>query len=139
MLPIMVMVGLGIFKMDWALATIPTDLGSVDWTSFIQIMFWTSTYWQKVRVSGGTLRNAFSSIKGESMEASVVNNIVKNTQALLWFELCDGWAYVFGKRTWDKLGCLSAARHGDFLDKRSFLKIGCMPVSPLRRISLCVE
>lgn len=55
LLPIMVMVGLGLFKMDWALATTPPALSSVDWKSFIQIMFWTSTYWQKVRVSGGTL------------------------------------------------------------------------------------
>lgn len=62
LLPIIVMVGLGLFKTDWALATTPPALGSVDWKSFIQIMFWTSTYWQKVKVPGGTLKNAFSAI-----------------------------------------------------------------------------
>lgn len=48
MLPLVLMVGLGLFRMDWGLVTTPPAMGTVDWKLFIQIMFWTSTYWQKV-------------------------------------------------------------------------------------------
>lgn len=49
MLPLTLMVGLGLFKVDWEAVSTPPALGDVDWKMFIQIMFWTSTYWQKVR------------------------------------------------------------------------------------------
>lgn len=62
-------------------------------------------------------RGAQRGIRTWPMEGSVVNSIDENSNMILWFELCDGWAYVFGKRTWDKLGCSSAAVDGDFLAK----------------------
>lgn len=49
MLPLVLMVGLGLFRVDWAAVVTPPAAGDVDWKLFIQIMFWTSTYWQKVR------------------------------------------------------------------------------------------
>lgn len=49
MLPLALMVGLGLFQVDWKVVSTPPALGDVDWRMFIQIMFWTSTYWQKVR------------------------------------------------------------------------------------------
>lgn len=48
MLPLVLMVGFGIFRVDWGAVTTPPAAGDVDWRLFIQIMFWTSTYWQKV-------------------------------------------------------------------------------------------
>lgn len=48
MLPIVLMVGLGLFHVDWAAVVTPPAASDVDWKLFIQIMFWTSTYWQKV-------------------------------------------------------------------------------------------
>lgn len=48
MLPLVLMVGFGIFRVDWVAVTTPPAAGDVDWRLFIQIMFWTSTYWQKV-------------------------------------------------------------------------------------------
>ncbi|CAM9566562.1 unnamed protein product, partial [Hapterophycus canaliculatus] len=52
MLPLVLMVALGLFRVDWGLVTTPPAAGDVDWRLFIQIMFWTSTYWQKVRGRG---------------------------------------------------------------------------------------
>lgn len=49
MLPLVLMVGVGIFRVDWVAVATPPAAGEVDWKLFIQIMFWTSTYWQKVR------------------------------------------------------------------------------------------
>ena len=49
MLPLVLMVGLGIFRVDWVAVATPPAASDVDWKLFIQIMFWTSTYWQKVR------------------------------------------------------------------------------------------
>lgn len=49
MLPLVLMVGLGIFRVDWVAVATPPASSDVDWKLFIQIMFWTSTYWQKVR------------------------------------------------------------------------------------------
>lgn len=49
MLPLALMVGLGIFRVDWVAVATPPAASEVDWRLFIQIMFWTSTYWQKVR------------------------------------------------------------------------------------------
>lgn len=48
MLPLVLMVSLGIFRVDWGAVATPPAAGDVDWKLFIQIMFWTSTYWQKV-------------------------------------------------------------------------------------------
>lgn len=48
MLPLVLMVGLGVFQVDWVAVVTPPAAGDVDWKLFIQIMFWTSTYWQKV-------------------------------------------------------------------------------------------
>lgn len=48
MLPLAIMVGLGLFRVDWGAVVTPPAMGDVDWRLFIQIMFWTSTYWQKV-------------------------------------------------------------------------------------------
>lgn len=48
MLPLVLMVGLGLFRVDWGVLTTPPAAADVDWRLFIQIMFWTSTYWQKV-------------------------------------------------------------------------------------------
>lgn len=48
MLPLVLMVGMGVFRVDWAAVTTPPAVGDVDWRLYIQIMFWTSTYWQKV-------------------------------------------------------------------------------------------
>lgn len=52
MLPLVLMVGLGLFRVDWAAVATPPAADDVDWRLFIQIMFWTSTYWQKVRAKG---------------------------------------------------------------------------------------
>lgn len=49
MLPLALMVGLGLFRVDWVAVATPPAFGDVDWKMFLQIMFWTSTYWQKVR------------------------------------------------------------------------------------------
>lgn len=51
MLPLVLMVGLGLFRVDWVAVTTPPATGDVDWKTFIQIMFWTSTYWQKVHLA----------------------------------------------------------------------------------------
>ncbi|CAM9299754.1 unnamed protein product [Choristocarpus tenellus] len=56
-LPFLVMIGAGIFKMDWgAVLTVPS-VGDVHWRLYIQIMFWTSTYWQKVASVGPDVKN----------------------------------------------------------------------------------
>ena len=52
MLPLVLMVGLGIFRVDWLAVATPPASSDVDWKLFVQIMFWTSTYWQKVSKTG---------------------------------------------------------------------------------------
>lgn len=48
MLPLVVMVVAGMGRMDWVVVTTVPALSDVDVKLFVQIMFWTSTYWQKV-------------------------------------------------------------------------------------------
>lgn len=48
MLPLVVMVVAGMGRMDWVVVTTVPKLSDVDVKLFVQIMFWTSTYWQKV-------------------------------------------------------------------------------------------
>ncbi|CAM9381740.1 unnamed protein product [Ectocarpus fasciculatus] len=57
MLPLVLMVGLGLFRVDWAAVATPPATGDVDWRLFIQIMFWTSTYWQKVASVGPDVKD----------------------------------------------------------------------------------
>ncbi|CAM9712514.1 unnamed protein product, partial [Discosporangium mesarthrocarpum] len=57
MLPLGVMVVVGGFHIDWGGVMSPEKVENVDWRLYLQIMFWTSTYWQKVASLGPEVKD----------------------------------------------------------------------------------
>ncbi|CAM9862984.1 unnamed protein product [Pylaiella littoralis] len=79
MLPIVLMVGLGLFHVDWAAVVTPPAASDVDWKLFIQIMFWTSTYWQKVASVGPDVQDCAKNFPRAMLYAAGMQTAINGT------------------------------------------------------------